>query len=132
MAAQETRALLTARKLLQAKLHAIELSLRGILRGFGLGRRSKQAETPAGAGASAGHAGEWRDAGGDLAGDESLRQPKHPTPSKTRCTSLATNFEVLLGKSLAVTVGVRQVRSTPFLGVKYSVSIHSCRSLSLR
>jgi len=34
--AQETRALLTARKLLQAKLHDIELSLRGILRGFGL------------------------------------------------------------------------------------------------
>ena len=36
MAAQETRALLAARKLLQAKLHDIELSLRGILRGFGL------------------------------------------------------------------------------------------------
>jgi len=36
MAAQETRALLTARKLLQVKLHDIEMSLRGILRGFGL------------------------------------------------------------------------------------------------
>ncbi|MFZ0693637.1 MAG: IS110 family transposase, partial [Alphaproteobacteria bacterium] len=36
MAAQETRALLTARKLMQAKLHDIEMSLRGILRGFGL------------------------------------------------------------------------------------------------
>ena len=36
MAAQETRALLAARKLLQAKLHDIELSLWGILRGFGL------------------------------------------------------------------------------------------------
>jgi len=36
MAAQETRALLTARKLLQAKLHDIEMSLRGLLRGFGL------------------------------------------------------------------------------------------------
>ena len=34
--AQETRALLTARKLLQAKLHDFEMSLRGILRGFGL------------------------------------------------------------------------------------------------
>lgn len=34
--AQETRALLTARKLVQAKLHDIEMSLRGILRGFGL------------------------------------------------------------------------------------------------
>jgi transposase len=34
--AQETRALLTARKLVQTKLHDIELSLRGILRGFGL------------------------------------------------------------------------------------------------
>jgi transposase len=34
--AQEMRALLTARKLLQSKLHDIELSLRGILRGFGL------------------------------------------------------------------------------------------------
>jgi len=34
--AQETRALLTARKLLQTKLHDLELSLRGILRGFGL------------------------------------------------------------------------------------------------
>jgi transposase len=34
--AQETRALLTARKLLQGKLHDVELSLRGILRGFGL------------------------------------------------------------------------------------------------
>jgi transposase len=34
--AQEVRALLTARKLLQAKLHDVEMSLRGILRGFGL------------------------------------------------------------------------------------------------
>jgi len=34
--AQEVRALLTARKLLQGKLHDIEMSLRGILRGFGL------------------------------------------------------------------------------------------------
>src|SRR6202140_731214 len=34
--AQETRALLTARKLVQSKLHDIELSLRGLLRGFGL------------------------------------------------------------------------------------------------
>src|SRR5436190_1677751 len=36
MAAQETRALLTARKLVQSKLHDMEMSLRGILRGFGL------------------------------------------------------------------------------------------------
>jgi transposase len=35
-AAQETRALLTARKLVQSKLYDIEMSLRGILRGFGL------------------------------------------------------------------------------------------------
>jgi transposase len=34
--AQEIRALLTARKLLQAKLHDLELGLRGVLRGFGL------------------------------------------------------------------------------------------------
>lgn len=34
--AQETRAMLTARKLVQSKLHDIENSLRGILRGFGL------------------------------------------------------------------------------------------------
>src|SRR5204863_3064888 len=34
--AQEVRALLTARKLIQAKLHDVEMSLRGILRGFGL------------------------------------------------------------------------------------------------
>ena len=33
---QEIRALLTARKLMQSKLHDVELSLRGILRGFGL------------------------------------------------------------------------------------------------
>jgi len=36
IAAQETRALLTARKLVQSKLHDVEMSLRGILRGFGL------------------------------------------------------------------------------------------------
>jgi len=36
MAAQETRAVLTARKLVQGKLYDIEMSLRGILRGFGL------------------------------------------------------------------------------------------------
>jgi transposase len=36
LAAQETRAVLGARKLLQIKLHDIELSLRGTLRGFGL------------------------------------------------------------------------------------------------
>jgi transposase len=34
--AQETRALVGARKLQQGKLHVIELSLRGTLRGFGL------------------------------------------------------------------------------------------------
>ena len=34
--AQEMRALLTARKLIQGKRHDIEMSLRGILRGFGL------------------------------------------------------------------------------------------------
>ena len=36
VAAQELRALLTARKLMQGKLHDVEMSLRGILRGFGL------------------------------------------------------------------------------------------------
>jgi transposase len=36
LAAQETRAMLTARKLVQSKLHDIENGLRGILRGFGL------------------------------------------------------------------------------------------------
>ena len=36
MPSQEIRALLTARKLMQGKLHDVELSLRGILRGFGL------------------------------------------------------------------------------------------------
>src|SRR5262245_17775089 len=36
LAAQETRALLAARKLVQVKLHDVEMSLRGILRGFGL------------------------------------------------------------------------------------------------
>ena len=36
MSAQETRAMLTARKLIQAKLQDVENSLRGILRGFGL------------------------------------------------------------------------------------------------
>jgi transposase len=36
MSAQETRAILTARKLLQTKLQDIENSVRGILRGFGL------------------------------------------------------------------------------------------------
>jgi len=36
MPAQEVRALLTARKLMQSKLHDTEMSLRGILRGFGL------------------------------------------------------------------------------------------------
>jgi len=36
MGAQETRAILTARKLVQSKLRDVENSLRGILRGFGL------------------------------------------------------------------------------------------------
>jgi transposase len=36
--AQETRALLTARKLVQSKHHDTEMSLRGILRGFRSGR----------------------------------------------------------------------------------------------
>jgi len=36
MEAQETRAILTARKLVQKMLHEVEMSLRGILRGFGL------------------------------------------------------------------------------------------------
>jgi transposase len=36
MAAQETRAILTTRDLVQSKLHDVEMSLRGTLRGFGL------------------------------------------------------------------------------------------------
>jgi transposase len=36
MGAQETRAILAARALVQSKMHDIEMSLRGILRGFGL------------------------------------------------------------------------------------------------
>src|SRR5476651_1732634 len=36
IAAQEIRALLTARKLVQSRLYDVEMSLRGILRGFGL------------------------------------------------------------------------------------------------
>jgi transposase len=36
MAAQETRTMLTARKLVQSKLHDVEMGLRGLLRGFGL------------------------------------------------------------------------------------------------
>src|SRR5215510_8929524 len=36
MEAQETRAILSARKLVQSKLHDVEMSLRGTLRGFGL------------------------------------------------------------------------------------------------
>jgi transposase len=36
LAAQEVRALLTARKLVQSKLFDLEMSLRGVLRGFGL------------------------------------------------------------------------------------------------
>jgi transposase len=36
MEAQERRALLTARKLMETKLHDIELSVRGIQRGFGV------------------------------------------------------------------------------------------------
>ena len=36
MSAQETRALLTTRRLIEGKLRVVELSLRGILRGFGL------------------------------------------------------------------------------------------------
>jgi transposase len=36
LGAQETRAMLAARKLVQSKLHDVENSLRGILRGFGL------------------------------------------------------------------------------------------------
>src|ERR1700749_3228523 len=36
LGAQEVRALLTARKLVQSKLHDVENSLRGVLRGFGL------------------------------------------------------------------------------------------------
>jgi transposase len=36
LAAQQTRAMLTARTLVQSKLHDVESSVRGILRGFGL------------------------------------------------------------------------------------------------
>jgi transposase len=36
MEAQEVRAMLTARKLVQKMLHEVEMSLRGVLRGFGL------------------------------------------------------------------------------------------------
>jgi transposase len=47
MSAQETRAMLTARKLIQVKLQDVENSLRGILRGFGLkvGKTTKRSFT---------------------------------------------------------------------------------------
>ena len=49
--AQEVRALLVGRKLLQGKLLDVELSIRGILRGFGLkvGTVSKGGSRPASA-----------------------------------------------------------------------------------
>ena len=40
---QEVRALLVGRKLLQAKLLDVELSIRGILRGFGLNTTMEEA-----------------------------------------------------------------------------------------
>ncbi|QOZ25411.1 IS110 family transposase [Bradyrhizobium sp. CCBAU 51753] len=48
MSAQETRAMLTARKLVQNKLQDVENSLRGILRGFGLkvGKTTKRSFAP--------------------------------------------------------------------------------------
>ena len=48
IAAQEVRALLTARKLVDTKLHDVENSLRGILRGFGLkvGRTTARSFAP--------------------------------------------------------------------------------------
>src|SRR4051794_39216122 len=48
MDAQEVRALLVGRKLLQSKLRDVELSIRGILRGFGLrwGRSVKASSLP--------------------------------------------------------------------------------------
>src|SRR5215210_1668604 len=46
--AQEVRALLTTRKLLQAKRHDVEMSLRGMLRGFGLKVRPTTPKTFAG------------------------------------------------------------------------------------
>ena len=47
--AQELRAMLTARKLVQSKRHDLEMSLRGILRGFGLkvGRTTPRTSNPA-------------------------------------------------------------------------------------
>jgi transposase len=44
MEAQERRAILTARKLLQSKLQDIEFSVRGILRGFGPQGRQDHAD----------------------------------------------------------------------------------------
>lgn len=46
--AQEVRAMLSARKLVQGKLHDIEMSIRGILRGFGLKVGSTTRRTYAG------------------------------------------------------------------------------------
>lgn len=44
--AQEVRAVLTARKLVQAKLHDVEMNLRGILRGFGSSGPAPQRAIP--------------------------------------------------------------------------------------
>src|SRR5271166_2723912 len=55
--AQETRAMLTARKLVQSKLHDVEMSLRGILRNFGLkvGKTTQSSFAPRIAELAAGH-----------------------------------------------------------------------------
>jgi transposase len=72
--AREVRALLTARKLVKAKPHAIAMSLRGILRGFGL------------------KAGVWRRRHGSPAGSGNLwnttrswRRPPRRCLPRTRC-----------------------------------------------
>ena len=68
--AQEVRALLMARKQLQAKMRDVELSLRGLLRGFGLkvGEISKGQFAARVRTLTAGHADAGEDCRGDAAG----------------------------------------------------------------
>ena len=106
MAAQEMRALLTARKLVQSKLLDVQMSLRGLLRGFGLkvGRHDTEPVRRADQGSGRGQ----RNPGGHCGG--APRGPRDPA-ARVRRLREAGAFDRTFGRTgAAVDVDARRRR----------------------
>src|SRR3954454_16943333 len=117
--AQEIRALLVGRKLLQGKLLDVELSIRGILRGFGLKLGEVSRGRGSGGGCGAG-------AGGRVAGQPMLERVVEPMLRARE--ALRAEYQVLHRAMLTIVRGdatCRRLMTVPGVGALVAVTFAS-------